>query len=610
VGLNALIDVVKDAAGSSPEAASFLELTARIDPGMNKTKFNNPPVPKTEVPMNPCTDPDAGAPSLKDKRAVKCVIKGDCGPMKEKFLEVQSAMQEERDVVMETIEELTTRCKNDEDRLTHHIGTLEQLLDKCQSNLATATEKENDAAANGDEAAQVHSALHEDLQKTMKTCSQNYIDNMGEICALKKIRGEVFKLAASGKAAFFVDCKLNPWIADKCSVECGGGTQSLTRTVLNEAQEGAKCLPRKAIKTCNAFPCPVDCKLEPWQRWSACSADCGGGVKQRVREMTVAPKYGGTPCEPTSESKACNVARCDMDCTLAPWTHWSECSKVCDGGTQKRERFVTQQPTGKGECADQWSPERLEYKPCNQHRCQMLMGMDTMKCTQEPMDIILLIDGSYSLGETGWKASLLAADTLLAAFQGEGAAAENKAHVSIILFSGPFSSAGFYNCVYNKKMTGAARLAACEIQIVEHMSPDIAAVRTKVKNLVWPKKSTLTSQALALAVDELALGREEAKSYVIVITDGRPMYKHKTYLAAKEVRKKARLLWVAVTKYAPLKFIKKLATRRWQENVIVVPSFKDLIDNRNIEVNHIIANICDEPTPTQFTMGGDMPALD
>merc|ERR1740117_2261049 len=29
---------------------------------VNKTKFNNPPVPRTQVPLNPCTDPNQGAP--------------------------------------------------------------------------------------------------------------------------------------------------------------------------------------------------------------------------------------------------------------------------------------------------------------------------------------------------------------------------------------------------------------------------------------------------------------------------------------------------------------------------------------------------------------------
>ena len=48
-------------------------------------------------------------------------------------------------------------------------------------------------------------------------------------------------------------------------------------------------------------------------------------------------------------------------------------------------------------------------------------------------------------------------------------------------------------------------------------------------------------------------------------------------------------MWVPVTKYAPLKRIKWWATRRWQENVVQVKSFKDL--EKPDPVNHVIANL-------------------
>merc|ERR1719171_3409624 len=94
---------------------------------------------------------------------------------------------------------------------------------------------------------------------------------------------------------------------------------------------------------------------------------------------------------------------------------------------------------------------------------------------------------------------------------------------------------------------------------------------------------------------ELSLGRKDAKSVVVVITDGRPLSYRNTELAAKSVRKAARLVWVPVTKYAPLKKIKTWATRRWQENVVKVKSFKDL--EKPDPVNHIIANICPDKSP-------------
>merc|ERR1719313_2002554 len=94
---------------------------------------------------------------------------------------------------------------------------------------------------------------------------------------------------------------------------------------------------------------------------------------------------------------------------------------------------------------------------------------------------------------------------------------------------------------------------------------------------------------------ELALGRRESPSTLVVITDGRPLSYRKTGVAAKAVRKSARLLFVAVSRHAPLKYIKKWATRRWQENVVQVKSFKDL--EKPDPVNHVIANICPDKSP-------------
>jgi hypothetical protein len=94
---------------------------------------------------------------------------------------------------------------------------------------------------------------------------------------------------------------------------------------------GAKCLKLDAIKQCNMQPCPVDCKLATWAGWSKCSAECGGGVQQRLREVKAAMKFGGKPCDAVSETQACNNQACEKDCVLRSWTTWSQCSKDCDG---------------------------------------------------------------------------------------------------------------------------------------------------------------------------------------------------------------------------------------------------------------------------------------
>merc|ERR1719482_1888267 len=93
----------------------------------------------------------------------------------------------------------------------------------------------------------------------------------------------------------------------------------------------------------------------------------------------------------------------------------------------------------------------------------------------------------------------------------------------------------------------------------------------------------------------MTLGRSEVHSLVVVITDGRPLSYRKTTLASRSIRKKARLLWVPVTRFAPLKYIKKWATRRWQENVVKVDDFEQLQTPEVI--THIVADICPKDDP-------------
>merc|ERR1719408_876421 len=63
--------------GSEYMEVSRVQATTTAAPlaGGKKTKFNNPPVPKTKVPSNPCTDPYQGAPPSTSKRGGKCTLK-------------------------------------------------------------------------------------------------------------------------------------------------------------------------------------------------------------------------------------------------------------------------------------------------------------------------------------------------------------------------------------------------------------------------------------------------------------------------------------------------------------------------------------------------------
>merc|ERR1719380_300890 len=129
----------------------------------------------------------------------------------------------------------------------------------------------------------------------------------------------------------------------------------------------------------------------------------------------------------------------------------------------------------------------------------------------------------------------------------------------------------------------------CKVKMITHFTKDMKKVKDLIGGLQWPQGSTLTSLALATAKAELSLGRKNSKSIIVVITDGRPLSYRNTGIASRNVRKSARLVWVPVTRYAPLKKIKKWATRRWQENVVQVKSFKALEGKEWI--THVVADI-------------------
>jgi len=304
-------------------------------------------------------------------------------------------------------------------------------------------------------------------------------------------------------------------------------------------------------------------------------------------------KYGGVPCDKTSEAKACNAQACEKDCTLSEWTMWSTCSKDCDGGTAKREKFIKEEPLGDGQCPDQWSGKRLQYKQCNMNRCQIASKEVPLSCNKS-VDVILLIDGSGSLGATGWSTEIKAARLFVDAFTQTGISGDAPhANMAVILFSGPRTWSGVKKCV--GKSDGSVDIENfCNIKTVTHFTEDLKKVKQLVTGLSWPQGSTLTSLALMTAKAELAMGRPTAPSSVVVFTDGRPLSYRNTYVASRKLRKSARLLWVPILEYAPsiLKFIKACATRRWQENVVPVKTFKQLEDDGATVITHIIADMC------------------
>jgi hypothetical protein len=204
------------------------------------------------------------------------------------------------------------------------------------------------------------------------------------------------------------------------------------------------------------------------------------------------------------------------------------------------------------------------------------------------LDVVMLLDGSGSMGVTGFAAEKKAAQYFVDAFT-----KSDKAQLAVILYSGPRTWSGVEKCVgMSADKVGAEQ---CGIKTVTHFTNDFKKIKQLITGLELPKGSTLTSLALMTAKAELPLGRKDSTSIVVVFTDGRPLSYRKTGIAAREVREAARLLWVPMAANAPLKYIKEWATRRWQENVVPVADWEAL--QKPDVITHIVANICPDEDP-------------
>jgi len=555
------------------------------------------PEPRTEL-ANPCQDKNAGAPpAMRHKRAKKCTLEPPfpCEKLYRRFLLIQAGLDDEKTDLEQSLEKYQAYSAEVK-------KTLSKMIDDDETRKSEATTNLDTGMAHVAECSQVrhtteerHHELDAELKARMETCNQNYLNLENEMCALKKIRRELYEMQGSGHttgfSANFQDCAVGPWQEQApCSKECDGGTLTLEREVQAGTNGGAKCLPLKLERNCNMGACPVNCQLSEWGGWSKCTAECNGGTQSRQKIVNVAPKHGGLECGDMLDSRPCNDQSCSRDCVLSEWSKWSSCSKDCNGGTNRRVKFVQIPAEGEGKCASRWSKERLQYKECHTHTCAKL----TCKA---PLDVVLVIDGSGSLGTAGWQAEMKASQNLVDAFNVNG----TKVRMSTILYSGPFNWRTVWGCLNGRKDPESE----CEVRRIVSLedksrSSNLTAVKESLASLQFPSGgATLTSLALNSAKSEVNMGRPDAKSVVIVMTDGKPLSRWRTYWASRSLRKVARLVWVPVVQYAPLRLFKYLATRRWQENIVTASSFAELGEQHI--TNGILADIC----PHKLEVQGD-----
>ncbi|CAH2324449.1 A disintegrin and metallo ase with thrombospondin motifs 18, partial [Pelobates cultripes] len=170
----------------------------------------------------------------------------------------------------------------------------------------------------------------------------------------------------------------------ECSTTCGGGYMTAKLVCLQDLRvqvNSTLCGPwTKNLlppKICNIHPCPAYWRTG---EWSPCSASCGGGGEQTRQIQCVQKKETNTeelvshshcPVSTPTQVQTCNIQDCPAEWSTGPW---SECSKTCGRGINKREVYCKSVSSGKYKviqenlCPVEGKPEPIQS--CILTRCQ------------------------------------------------------------------------------------------------------------------------------------------------------------------------------------------------------------------------------------------------
>ncbi|MFT5992314.1 MAG: cysteine-rich repeat protein [Flavobacteriales bacterium] len=175
-------------------------------------------------------------------------------------------------------------------------------------------------------------------------------------------------LAPKAARAGGTQWRVSQWT--ECSVECGDGVETRSVVCVGGAGEivpDELCPnPRpETAQACNRGPCTGSWSASGW---SACSAECGGGVETRT---VTCISEGGVPRpdEACTDRRPPTAQICGDDSCDWLEGEWSACSVECGGGVEVRSLDCVT-PTGasvpEASCTDD---RPLTAQPCNDAEC-------------------------------------------------------------------------------------------------------------------------------------------------------------------------------------------------------------------------------------------------
>ncbi|XP_074841635.1 SCO-spondin-like [Carettochelys insculpta] len=174
----------------------------------------------------------------------------------------------------------------------------------------------------------------------------------------------------------------SPW--SPCSKTCTDPAAPATKTRTRACGGGANCTGEPfQEQACNlpqcteAAPCPAEecagrnCSWTPWASWSECSRSCGVGQQRRLRSYHP-PGEGGLWCQDilsaNAERRFCSLQACKVAGAWSKWSPWSWCDRTCGGGRSVRTRTCTSPPPKNG--GPPCPGEKYQGRVCNPQPCE------------------------------------------------------------------------------------------------------------------------------------------------------------------------------------------------------------------------------------------------
>jgi hypothetical protein len=505
-------------------------------------------------------------------------------------------------------EELKITLNDQITLLANTKARFSMMLSEARSNLAADREE---VKAKEQQKEEVDKNYIEEMKKCCERVKWIMFQDM---CALIVVRNSVLSTSQACPGDEIVDCEVDNWVPQKCTVECDdecpavpdasevyqcGGWQTINRKVVVMPPDecGLRCPDRSRTKKCNQRKCPVDCEMSEWSGWSKCTADCEGGVRSKTRSLMIKPKNGGISCNTAEETEACNTMSCDRDCRLARWTDWTPCSVACGGGLQSRAKHVLVPTRGFGKCPKETSRKRFKERECNTQDC---VGDEICVAIQ---DLVIAIDGSGSVREDGFTTLKNYATALVERYQSD-------------YFGKPAMKVGLIE--FGNGIIMEDGVTVSPAMNVQPLTSDLGEVKTRIGAMVQKKGFTNMAQAFALAETMYtAAGRKGAQSALLVISDGKPSFQFQTNELVEQLDDKGvqRFFVVVSEDVKSIDLMKSWASAPWETNLLHVPGLGPLEADNGLWAEKAVTLFCPAAMSPELmeqkeTVGGFMHVRD